>query len=122
MRSRGPCTAMAPVRQAQGRAHEARLFYDESLALASVHAPRYEPTVVNNVAMVLVLHDLPGAEAQARAAVALVRRRAMRAHHAGVVDTLMLPLMAEGRCAEAAALATDVRARRRGWRCTGRGP
>ncbi len=99
---------LAVVRRAQGRVHEARLFYEESLALAKVHDLRFERIAENNLAVFLSLQDLPGAEEHARAAVALARRRGLRQSEATCTDTLMVPLMCEGRFGEAELLASNV--------------
>jgi class 3 adenylate cyclase/tetratricopeptide (TPR) repeat protein len=98
----------AAVLENQGRLHQARLFYEESLALTKEHDARFEPIAENNFAWFLALHDLPGAEEHARAAVALARRRGRRESEAGYTDTLMLSLMSEGRFSEAALLGSEV--------------
>jgi class 3 adenylate cyclase/tetratricopeptide (TPR) repeat protein len=98
----------ASVLAEQGRLHEARLFYEESLALTKAHDARFEPIAENNFAWFLALHDLPGAEEHARAAVALARRRGRRESEAGYADTLMLALMSEGRFSEAELLGSGV--------------
>ncbi len=99
---------LAMVRRAQGRVHEARLFYEESLALAKVHDLRFEQIAENNLAVFLALCDLPDAEEHARAAVALARRRGLRRSESLSTDTLMMPLVSEGRFGEAELLASDV--------------
>jgi class 3 adenylate cyclase/tetratricopeptide (TPR) repeat protein len=98
----------AAVLADQGRIHESRLFYEESLALTKAHDVRFEPTAENNFAWFLSLHDLPGAEEHARAAIALARRRGLRESEAGFTDTLMLPLMSEGRFSEAEMVGSEV--------------
>lgn len=98
----------AAVLAEQGRLHEARLFYEESLALTKAHTVRFEAIAENNFAWFLALHDLPGAEEHARAAIAVARRRGLRESEAGYTDTLMLSLMSEGRFSEAALLGNEI--------------
>jgi class 3 adenylate cyclase/tetratricopeptide (TPR) repeat protein len=98
----------AAVLAHQGRLHEARLFYEESLALTKAHTVRFEAIGENNFAWFLSLHDLPGAEEHARAAIAVARRRGLRKAVAGYTDTLMLSLMSEGQFSQAELLGSDV--------------
>jgi predicted ATPase len=98
----------AAVLGEKGRLHEARLFYEESLALTKAHTVRFEAIAENNFAWFLALHDLPGAEEHARAAIAVARRRGLRDSEAGYTDTLMLSLMSEGRFSEAELLGSAV--------------
>jgi class 3 adenylate cyclase/tetratricopeptide (TPR) repeat protein len=98
----------AAVLGEQGRLHEARLFYEESLALVKAHTVRFEAVAENNFAWFLSLHDLPGAEEHARAAIAIARRRGRREAEAGYTDTLMLSLMTEGRFSEAELLGSGI--------------
>ncbi|MFZ0173842.1 MAG: adenylate/guanylate cyclase domain-containing protein [Acidimicrobiales bacterium] len=92
-----------------GRAEEARLNYEGYLAVSRRYGnTRGEAGAENNLADLCMIHDLPGAEEHAEAAVTLARRRGDRGAEDGAAGNLMYILMMAGRLDEAFRLGTEL--------------
>ena len=92
-----------------GRAEEARLNFEGALGVARRHKiTERELIAESNLADLCMIHDLPGAEEHAYAALGLARRWGRRANEATAALNLMYILTMAGRLDEAHQLGTEV--------------
>ena len=92
-----------------GRSEEARMLFEGIVSVARLHGiTRSEMLAEGNLADLSMIHDRPGGEEHARAALALARRWGLRADEAWAASNLMYILTMAGRLEEAERLGAEL--------------